>query len=113
MRSILLCFPRHETNVRDVTHSTVYGKIEYVRIAHQNNLLLHRLYLRHIKLSLGLDVGDGLLVQRSVGTVRNDALGVLQLSELVPHFATVPNDDRHTSIDDDIGWNVLYAKQAM
>ena len=80
MRSILFRFPRHQTNVRDVTHSTVYGKIENVRIADENIFLLRQLYLRHIKLSLGLDVGDDLLVHRSVGTVWNEALGVLKLA---------------------------------
>lgn len=63
--------------------------------------------LRNIKLSLGLDKGNRLLVHGCVRPIRDETLGVLKLIVLVPHFSTVTNHNRHGSIDNNVRWNVL------
>lgn len=82
MRSIFLSLLRHKSNIRHISHSF------------------------HIKLSIYSAVIDNSLVNSSVRSVRNTTLSVLQLVVLVPHFTSITNDTRHTSINDNVRRNV-------
>lgn len=68
-------------------------------------------YLRNVELSPCLDKGDGLLVNGSIATIRDEALGVLKLIVLVPHLSAVANHNRHGVVDDDVRRNVLNQKR--
>ena len=82
MRTILLGFLCHQANVGHVAHG------------------------RHIKLSLRLHVRDHFLVHCRIRSVRDETLGVLQLTIAIPHLSTVADDNWHGGINDDIGGDV-------
>jgi hypothetical protein len=82
MRSVFLSLLCHESNIRHISHSF------------------------HIKLSIYSTVIDNSLVNSSVRSVRNTALSVLQFVVFVPHFTSITNDTRHTSINNNVRRNV-------
>lgn len=82
VRSVLLGFLGHKSNVGDVSHSL------------------------YVKLSILSAVVDDGLVDTSVTSVRNASRGLLALIVFVPGGTSITDDARHGGIDDHIGRDV-------
>lgn len=78
VRSILLSFLGHKTNVRHVTHGL------------------------HIKLSVFFALVEDSLVNSSVATIGNASRGLLTGIVLVPGGTTITDDAWHTGINNDV-----------
>jgi hypothetical protein len=78
VRSILLSFLGHKTNVRHVTHGL------------------------HIELSVFFAVVEDSLVNSSVATIGNASRGLLTGIVLVPGGTTITDDAWHTGINNDV-----------
>jgi hypothetical protein len=65
-----------------------------------------RAHRRRVEGAVLLAVADGLVVERRVGRVGDDELGVLQLVLRVPHLARAADRRRHRGVDDDVARHV-------
>ena len=57
---------------------------------------------RTVKLPIRLDIRNYFLIHWPIGAIWDQAFGVLQLAELVPHASPISNDKRHAVIDDSV-----------